>query len=113
VKTWKPTVAGVLSIAAGAFTAYYRTFGSFANHWHYYQSFTAVLGLIAIVGGVFAIKRQRWMLALIGAICAIYPPHPWQDFSWTPIVGVIAVILLIWLEMSSRALVAKLAINRA
>jgi hypothetical protein len=93
--TWKPKVAGILSIVAGAFTAYYRTFGSFANHWHIYQAFTSVIGLIAIAGGVFALKRQKWPLALIGAICAIYPPHPWQDFSWTPIVGVIAVVLLL------------------
>jgi len=29
-------------------------------------------GIVAIVGGVFALKRKRWRLALAGSICAIF-----------------------------------------
>jgi len=31
----------------------------------------AVLGIISFTGGVFALKRRRWGLALAGAICAL------------------------------------------
>jgi len=30
-----------------------------------------ILGVVAIVGGVYALKRKRWGLALAGAICAL------------------------------------------
>ncbi len=30
-----------------------------------------VLGIISMVGGVFAMKRRRWGLALAGSICAL------------------------------------------
>jgi len=33
----------------------------------------AVLGIIAIVGGVSAIKRRSFGLSLVGAICALLP----------------------------------------
>lgn len=29
-------------------------------------------GILAIIGGVFALKRNRWRLALAGSICAIF-----------------------------------------
>ena len=32
-----------------------------------------VIGVLAIVGGVYAFKRKRWCLALAGAIAAIIP----------------------------------------
>jgi hypothetical protein len=31
-----------------------------------------ILGIISIVGGVYALKRQLWGLALAGAICSIF-----------------------------------------
>ena len=53
------------------------------------------LGLIAIAGGIFAIGRKAWGLALAGAICAIVPPHPWGELIWTPVLGMVAVVLLV------------------
>jgi hypothetical protein len=52
------------------------------------------LGLIAIVGGIFAIRRKFWGLALAGAICAIVPPHPWGYLTWTPVLGILAVVFV-------------------
>ena len=31
-------------------------------------------GVVAIVGGIQALKRRRWGLALAGSICALLPP---------------------------------------
>jgi len=32
-----------------------------------------VLGIVAIVGGIYALKRQKWGLVLAGCICALFP----------------------------------------
>jgi len=52
------------------------------------------LGLIAIGGGIFAIRRKLWGVALAGAICAIVPPHPWGYLTWTPVLGILAVVFV-------------------
>ena len=33
-----------------------------------------VLGIVSLVGGIFAIQRRIWGMALAGAICALFPP---------------------------------------
>jgi len=54
-----------------------------------------VLGLIAMAGGISAIRRKAWRPALAGAACAIYPPHPWGYLIWTPVLGILAVVLVV------------------
>jgi hypothetical protein len=53
---WVPmgTLAGLGAVVAAAFTIAIAT------------------GIVAIVGGVFALKRRRWRMALAGSICAIF-----------------------------------------
>lgn len=92
MKTWKPTAAGILSIISGTFIVWYRSselisVGS--------SPIGIILGLIAIAGGIFAIRRKVWGLALAGAICAIVPPHPWGFLIWTPVLGILAVIFVV------------------
>jgi hypothetical protein len=92
MKTWKPTAAGILSIISGAFMAWY--------HWGPHTPVETIplgiaLGLIAIAGGIFAIRRKVWGLALAGAICAIVPAHPWGDLTWTPVLGILAALLVV------------------
>ncbi len=95
-KTWKPNVAGIMSLAVGAFTVYYHTFGAFTNHWHILNLIIPdIIGLIALVGGFYAIKRQKWVVAVAGAVCTMYPPHPWGSLVWTPVLGVIGIVLLV------------------
>jgi hypothetical protein len=104
MKTWKPTAAGILSIISGAFMAWY--------HWGPNTRVETiplgiVLGLIAIAGGIFAIRRKVWGLALAGAICAIVPAHPWGDLTWTPVLGILAALLVVGSRMSSQAPLAN------
>jgi hypothetical protein len=105
MKTWKPIAAGILSIISGTFIVWYRLselirVGS--------SPVGIILGLIAIVGGIFAIRRRAWGLALAGAICAIVPPHPWGFLIWTPILGILAVVFVV----SSKSEFSRASKNR-
>jgi hypothetical protein len=101
MKTWKPTAAGILSIIGGALNlvlgsghviraelAAGTSFG-----WPF-GTVSIVLGLIAIVGGIFAIRRQVWGLSLAGATCALFPPHPYGSLIWSPVLGILAIVFV-------------------
>lgn len=94
-RTWKPTTAGILSIIAGAIAVIIgivvAVIGSFG--WFFWMPwFSAigapiiVVGTIAIVGGIYALKREIWGLALAGSICALIGP-------WF-ILGLLAIIFV-------------------
>ena len=92
-KTWMPTTAGILSIVAGASAILggiilmalmpvytqimygYGAYGPFERQILGILGFMGVpiivLGIVAIVGGVFAIRRKVWGMALAGAICSL------------------------------------------
>jgi hypothetical protein len=83
-KTWKPTVGGILAIVAGALqvimgiaiAAVGGIGGAFIGM-GWLSAIGApliILGIIAIVGGIYALKRRIWGLALAGSICALIGP---------------------------------------
>ena len=98
-RTWKPTAAGILSIIAGIIgpiigfivvfliwlgPAFLEFFLKIASEPHQEIPVSAsfegevvivmlIIGALAIVGGIFAIKRRIWGLALAGSICALFP----------------------------------------
>lgn len=86
-KTWKTRTAGILTIVAGAVSL--AEWGAvavveiLALGWSTLGDVLGPAGItlaavvmtsetVAIVGGVFALKRRRWRLALAGCICAIF-----------------------------------------
>ena len=82
-ETWKPTVGGILAIIGGAiemiFGIVIAAVGSigwfFGMPW--FSAIGApliILGIIAIVGGIYALRRRIWGLALAGSICALIGP---------------------------------------
>ena len=87
-RTWKPTTAGVLSIIAGAIQVIGGivvgviggNVAGLASIPGLGQVFGAIaipliiIGVVAIVGGVYALKRRLWGLALAGSICALIGP---------------------------------------
>lgn len=101
-RTWMPTTAGILTIVAGAIdiilgimvAAVAEVFGIFGG----FRGLGAigvpmmVIGVVAIVGGIFAIRRRVWGLALAGAICALFPPH----------IGVLGVLSIIFVALSKK-----------
>jgi hypothetical protein len=96
-KTWKPTTAGILSIIAGAVAVLVGigdlVKGELARRMVFHIGGEAVgvllmiIGIVAIVGGSFAIERRVWGLALAGAICALFPVH-------VAILGILAIIFV-------------------
>ncbi|MGA2670482.1 MAG: hypothetical protein ABSF21_03570 [Dehalococcoidia bacterium] len=83
-RTWKPTTAGILCIIAGVIgvipgivvVASTDMFGAPS----------IVPGIIAIIGGIYSLKRRGWGLALAGSICALFGPA-----GFLVIVGLLAV----------------------
>jgi hypothetical protein len=82
--TWKPTTAGILSIVAGAAELFFGIIysslsglvGSLSGTPELSVIFgilgipLIILGIVAIVGGIFSLRRRVWGLALAGAICS-------------------------------------------
>jgi len=101
MKTWKPTTAGILTVIGGAFLLAWglghviraELVAGTLTHWQFGPVFI-VLGLITIVGGIFAVRRRVWGLALAGAICAVFPFHPYGSLIWTPILGILAIVFV-------------------
>jgi hypothetical protein len=82
-KTWKPTTAGILAIIAGALQVIFgiviAAFGGIG--WFFGMGWMSAIGaplilfgIVAIVGGIYALRREVWGLALAGSICALVGP---------------------------------------
>lgn len=101
-KTWKPTAAGVLCIVAGVADVGFgvlvvaaaglvrRAFAFTDMEWLAWLLIALsplwfVLGIVAIIGGVFALRRKVWGLALAGATCAL---------SGCSLFGILAIIFV-------------------
>ena len=95
-RTWKPTTAGILCIIGGAISvitgiviAVVGGIGSIFIGLGWLSAIGApiiVLGIIAIVGGSYALRRRVWGLALAGSICAFLGP--------STILGILAIIFV-------------------
>jgi hypothetical protein len=87
--TWKTKTAGILAIVVGAvgvvewvavaalvtLTGGWLAIGDLLGSGGIVAVVVAIviaIGIVAIVGGVFALKRKRWGLALAGSICALF-----------------------------------------
>lgn len=108
MRTWKPTAAGILEIIGGSFQIISglaiilfsgAVAGGLRPGFPYggglglsFPMIAAiglpllVLGVMAIVGGIFALKRKTWGLALAGGICALFPPHS--------LLGILAIVFV-------------------
>jgi len=105
-KTWKPTTAGILCIISGAVDILLGVLTVFASHivirsadlfgeeWVMDLVITVVmvvgpvwilLGVVALVGGIFALRRRFWGLALAGSICAL---------SGATVLGILAIVFV-------------------
>ena len=112
-KTWKPMTAGILSIIAGAISAFFAMGLIVAivatSTWHFFLEtvppedlpfvapilstvliillvLSVIKAVFPIVGGVFALQRKRWGWALAGAIIAV--------IGWTFLLGVLSTIFI-------------------
>ena len=84
-KTWKPTTAGILNIISGV--VYFLCFiglliagvitGAIKDVPYWVPNLlyglcipVIILGAVAVIGGIYAIRRRSWGMALAGAISA-------------------------------------------
>jgi len=110
-KTWKTTTAGILAIVAGAVgvTEWVAVAVLEILAWDWLArggllglggivaaavAIVITIEIVAIVGGIFALKRKRWRLALAGSICAIF------SFSFIPVLlnvplAIAAIVLVV------------------
>lgn len=108
MKSWKPTTAGVLEIVAGALhliasAATILVAGGVAGgmYWSHMPRMSIgmplpliagvglpllIMGVVSILGGISALQRRRWGLALAGGICALVPMQT--------LLGVLAIVFL-------------------
>jgi len=90
-KTWMPTAAGILDIVAGSFGLICSFAFIFAGGilrmvpdvppfmWPIFIGMAgpfAIIGILAIVGGIYSLRRKIWGLALAGSIAAFFPSWP-------------------------------------
>jgi hypothetical protein len=96
-KTWKPQIGGILAIVGGVI-GLFASMGLFIaisalnftedwmGRWGMYDipiNITSILlaiaipfcvcGIIAVIGGIFAVQRKCWGMALAGSIAAFFP----------------------------------------
>ena len=105
-RTWKPIVGGILSIIAGVLgvtigTAVFAmealitvlpvTPEILAEFFWIFGAAPIVLGIVAIIGGIHALWRRNWGLALVGCICALLCVLPVLP---AVILGILAIILV-------------------
>ena len=81
-KTWKPTIGGILNIIAGVITlisGIMLTLAAGGNPMlalipgavlDAVTGLLIALGIVAILGGVCALRRKIWGLALAGSLCS-------------------------------------------
>ena len=105
-KTWKPTVAGVLNVIAGVFgligglvlvflgsagSAFFSCFNIGMLPWAPLTFFLGtgisllVLGILALIGGIYSLRRKVWGLALAGSIATVL---------FSQILGILAIIFV-------------------
>ena len=95
VSSWKSTTAGILNIIAGVLAIIlslmmfrrHEVIGllSHGGRWRVWGIIALLLGIMSIIGGIFALMRKAWGIALAGAITALYP---WGIF------GILAIIFV-------------------
>jgi hypothetical protein len=90
--TWMPLTAGILDIICGAWGLFFSLLLMFISKiivavaklppavgpiFALLSIPVALFAILAIVGGVYALKRKIWGLALAGSIGALFSPYFW------------------------------------
>ena len=82
-RKWMPIATGILEIVAGFWmiiSSYLLTdlseppLESWSIYWILWLSTLFILGVLAVVGGIFASIKRKWVLAFAGAVVAITIP---------------------------------------
>ena len=101
IKTWKPTIAGILDIGIGIIilsmlflfgisSMITESIETGIYDFNMSSLFLIMPGIIIssldIIGGIYAIRRRKWRWALAGSIAATIGPTP---------LGIVAIVLIV------------------
>jgi len=70
-QTWKPTAAGSLTISAGVFGLIVGIVFVAISPLFMVGLVAIMISIVAMAGGLCALKRRAWGLALAGSICSV------------------------------------------
>jgi len=84
-QTWKPTAAGTLTISAGVFGLIVGIVLIGRSPLFMVGLLATMISIVAVAGGLCALKRRAWGLALAGSICSV--------FCWLGIPAIIFIAL--------------------
>lgn len=84
-QTWKPTAAGTLTISAGVFGLIVGIVLIGRSPLFMVGLLAIMISIVAVAGGLCALKRRAWGLALAGSICSV--------FCWLGIPAIIFIAL--------------------
>jgi hypothetical protein len=127
-KTWKPTAAGIICIIAGGSftlvltpTALTNLFAGVEGWRHVgFNLMFIILGIIPIVGGIYALRRRIWALALAGCACTLILeiitslllagglaegrglPPPWRLAGLSVVFGLTGILAIIFVSLGKR-----------
>lgn len=71
-RTWKPIVGGILDIILGVLMFTGLISESIENN-DLLLLFYLILPVALLVGGICAIRRRLWWVALVGSMCGLFP----------------------------------------
>jgi len=93
--TWRSKTAGILTIIGGIVGIVFGAIASaglgLASMLTGFEFMAGIgaglvaLGIIALIGGIFTLRRRSWGFALAGAICSLFPIVP---------LGIVAIIFV-------------------
>ena len=92
-KTWKPMTAGILSIVGGCAGIGMASTVAWIPFVGLIAAPFIACGVVAIIGGIYALRRRIWVLALTGAILAI---------PLIPVGTVLGILATVWLSHSRK-----------
>jgi hypothetical protein len=118
--TWMPRIAGILSIISGVIgisggiiiavvagvmrlpAEYLTRNGIISSHPVIIILIIifVLFNIVAIAGGISAIKRKRWAFAVLGAVCSIFN-------IWSCVLGIGALVFLIQSRSEFKAITAS------
>jgi zinc-ribbon domain len=70
-QTWKPTIAGALTISAGYISLIFGIVFVTRPPLFVVGVPAIIAGVVALAGGLCSVRRRAWGLALAGSICSV------------------------------------------
>jgi len=108
----RTSVGGVFAIIAGLSSLFDGIMVLLSDYSFWLAILPFILGIIALIGGGFTLKRRHWGWALAGAICSLSSGGFELDATifgipYRPILLVFAILAIIFISMGKREFTSR------